>query len=129
MDPHAVVARVLDRAQLQDPRAAGGHLEHLLEGDHRQLARVGDDARVGAEDARDVGVDLAHVGADGGGERDSGGVRAAAAERGDVAGGAHALEAGDQHDAIVLERLADAVGAHVKDAGLGVRGVGHNPRL
>ena len=33
----------------------------------------------------DVGVDLAHVGADGGGERDRGRVRAAAAERRDVA--------------------------------------------
>ena len=58
-----MVARVLDRAQLQHLRARGRHLQHLLEGDDRQLARVGDDARVGAVDARDVGVDLADVGA------------------------------------------------------------------
>ena len=64
MDADAMVARVLDRAQLQHARARGGHLEHLLEGDDSQLARVGDDARVGAEHARDIGVDLAHLRAD-----------------------------------------------------------------
>src|SRR3954453_6015610 len=74
VDAHAVVARVLDAAQLQHAGARGGHLEHLVERDDRQLARVGDDARVGAEDARHVGVDLAHLGTDGGSERDRGGV-------------------------------------------------------
>ena len=54
----------------------------------RELAGVGDDPRVGAEHAGDVGVDLAHLGVHGGGERDGGGVGAAAAERGDVLGGA-----------------------------------------
>jgi hypothetical protein len=116
VDRHAVVAGVLDRAQLQDARARGGHLEHLLEGDDRQLARVGDDPRVGGEHAVDVGVDLADLGADGGGEGDRGRVRAAAAERRDVARGRHALEAGDQHDRALAERLADAIGADVEDA-------------
>ena len=129
MDADAVVARVLDRAQLQHPGAGGGHLEHLLEGDHRQLARVGHDARVGGEDAVDVRVDLAHLGAHGGGERDGGGVRAAAAERRDVLRGRHALEAGDEHDRVLVERGADAIGPHVEDPGLGVRGVCHNARL
>ena len=63
MDRDAVVARVLDAAQLQHLGAGGRHLEHLLEGDDRQLAGVGDDPRVGAEDAGDVGVDLADLGA------------------------------------------------------------------
>ena len=92
------VAGVLDRAQLQHARAGGRHLEHLLERDDRQLAGVGDDPRVGAEHAGDVGVDLAHLGVHGGGERDRGGVRAAAPERGHVLGGGDALEARDQHD-------------------------------
>ena len=99
VDAHAVVAGVLDAAQLQDARARGGHLEHLLERDDGQLARVGHDPRVGAEDAGDVGVDLADVGADGGGQRDRGRVRAAAPERRDVLGGRDALEAGHEHDA------------------------------
>ena len=92
------------RAQLQHARARRRHLEHLLERDDRQLARVGHDARVGAEDARHVGVDLAHLGADRGGERDRGRVRAAAAERRHVAVRRDALEAGDEHDRVLLER-------------------------
>ena len=47
---------------------------------------VGDDPRVGGEDAVDVGVDLADVGVERRGQRDRGGVGAAAAERGDVLG-------------------------------------------
>ena len=130
MDAHAVVARVLDRAQLQDARARGGHLEHLLEGDHVELARVRHDARIGAEDARNVGVDFAHLRADGRRERDGGRVRAAAPERGDVAGvGRDALKAGDEHDPILVERGEDAIGAHVNDARAGVRRVGDDPRL
>ena len=38
VDADAVVARVLDRAQLQHPGARGGHLEHLLERDLGELA-------------------------------------------------------------------------------------------
>ena len=129
MDAHVVVACVLDRAQLQHAGARGGHLEHLLERENGQLARLGNDARVGAEDARHVGVDLADVGADRRGERDRGGVRAPAAERRDVARGADALESGHEHDAVLVERVADAIGAHVEDAGLRMRRVGHNARL
>ena len=73
-----------------------------------QLARVGDDARVGRVHALDVGVDLAHVGAERGRERDRGRVGAAAAERRDVVVGGDALEAGDDHDLAGLERLAHA---------------------
>ena len=70
-----------------------------------QLARVGDDARVGGVDARHVRVDLAHLGVHRGGERDGRGVRAAAAERRDVLRGRDALEAGDEHDLVLVERL------------------------
>ena len=61
----------------------------------RDLPRVGHDARIGGEHAGDVGVDLAHLGAERGGERDRGGVRAAPPEGGDVLRGADALEPGD----------------------------------
>ena len=99
MDRHAVAAAVLDAAQVQDLGAAGRQLEHLLVGDRVEAAGVGHDARVGGEDAVDIGVDLADVGIHRGGERDGGRVGAAAAERGDVLGvRADALEAGDDRD-------------------------------
>ena len=103
VDADAVVARVLDRAQLQHLGPGGRHLEHLLVGGDRQLARVGDDPRVGAEDAGDVGVDLADACVERGGEGDRGRVGAAAAERGDVAAvGRDALEAGDEDDPVLV---------------------------
>ena len=139
VDPHAVVARVLDRAQLQHAGAGGGHLEHLLERELRDLAGVRHDPRVGGEDAGDVGEDLADIGAQRGRDRHRGRVRSAAAERRHVAVDlvvallaherAGALEAGDQHDLAGVERLLDALGAHVDDLGLGVRGVGDDARL
>ena len=95
----------------------------------RELARVRDDPRVGGEDARHVRVDLAGA-AERGGERDGGGVGAAAAERRDLHRVAReALEAGDEHDLPLLERGADAVAADLADLRLRVRGVGEDPRL
>ena len=124
-----MVARVLDRAQLQHAGAGRGHLEHLLEGDDGQLARVGHDARVGGEHAGDVGVDLADLGADRGGQRDRGGVRAAAAERGDVARGARRPGSRRRARSRPPRAPADAVGAHVEDPRLRVRGVGDDAGL
>jgi hypothetical protein len=43
--------------------------------------------------------------------------------------GGHALEARDEHDQVLVERLADAVGADVEDAGLGVARVRDDPGL
>ena len=112
------------------PGAARRHLEHLLEGEHRQLARLGHDARVGAEHAGHVRVDLADVGAERGGERDGGRVRAAAAERGHVERLLRdALEAGHQHDLAVVEPAPDAVRLHLDDARLRVAAVGDDARL
>jgi hypothetical protein len=54
VDADTVVARVLDGAHLQHLRAGGRHLEHLLEGHDGQLARLGDDARIGGEHAGHV---------------------------------------------------------------------------
>ena len=44
-------------------------------------------------------------------------------------GRAHALKAGHEDDRVVVEGGEDAIGAHVEDARLGVRGVGHDARL
>ena len=124
VDAHAVRARVLDGAQLQHAGAGGGHLEHLLEGDDR--AACAHSRRCADRPSSTPGhvrVDLAHVRLHGGGEGDRRGVRPAAAQRRDVARGGDALEAGHEHDQVLLERLADAVGAHVEDARLRVRRV------
>jgi hypothetical protein len=71
----------------------------------------GHDARVGGEDAVDVGVDLAHVGLERGGERHRGRVGAAPAQGGDLLGVlADALEAGDDDDVTLGQRLGDPPG-------------------
>ena len=104
-------ARELDRAQHQHLGARRRHLEHLLVRHLLELSRLGDDARVGGEDARDVGVDLAGR-AERGGERDRGRIGAASAERRHVHRVAReALEAGDEHDPAPVERLDDATPA------------------
>ena len=88
------------------------------------LAGLRHDARVGGEDAVDVGVDLADVGAEGSGEGDGRGVGSAAAERGDVARLAvEALEAGDDGDGALVERLAEPAGGDVDDARGAVLGI------
>ena len=130
VDADAVVAGVLDRAQLQHAGAGGGHLEHLLEGDDGELAGVGDDPRVGGEDAGDVGVDLAHLGVQRGGEGDGGGVGAAAAERRDVLARCETpWKPATSTICSSVERLADAVGADVEDPRLGVGRVGDDAGL
>ena len=69
-------------------------------------------ARVGGVDAVDVGVDVAAVGLDRGGDRHRRGVGAAAAERGDAAGVlVDALEAGDHRDLLALLEALDQLGA------------------
>ena len=108
VDGDVVLARVLDGAHGEDLRAGGGHLEHLVVGDVVDLARLGDQARVGGVDAVDVRVDLADVGVQGVGQGHGGGVGAAAAERRDVLLGGDALEAGDEHDLALVHGLLHA---------------------
>ena len=107
VDLDAVVTSVLDRAQREHARPARRQLEHLLVGDLRELARVGDDARVGAVDAVDVGVDLARR------RRSSAAASATAVvsepPRPSVVmsrRGRDALEARDDRDLPLVERLA-----------------------
>ena len=78
-----VLHRQLDRAGLQHLGAERGHLQHLLVGDLLELARLGNDARIGGVDAVDIGEDVAAIGLQRRRQRHRRGVRAAAAERGD----------------------------------------------
>ena len=63
LDDDVVDPAQLDRPDLHDLGALVGELEHLLVADDRELARLGDESRVGRVDALDVGEDLAAVGA------------------------------------------------------------------
>src|SRR5438093_7104592 len=98
-------------------RADRRQLEHLVVLDVRQLAGGLHHSGVRGEDPVDVGVDLARVCAQRGGERDRGRVGATAPEcryrelLGD------ALEAGDHRHLLSLQSLEDAVGLDVADAG------------
>ena len=129
MDADSVVAGELDRAQHQHLGAGRGQLEHLLVRDGVELARLGNEARVGREDALDVGVDLARVGLERGGERDRGRVRAAPAERRHLVRGRDALEAGDEHDRALRERVVDPPRADLEHLRARVLGVGDDARL
>ena len=105
------------------------HLEHLLVRDAVELARVGDDPRVGGEDAGDVGVDLAG-GAEGSGQRDRGRIGAAASERRHVHRVAReALIAGDEDD-LALRRARSTTRRRrdLADLRLRVDGVGDDAR-
>ena len=127
---HVLAARVLDGAQVQHLGPARGHLEHLLVGDGLEQSRVADDARVGRVDAVDVGVDLADVGLHGGGHRHGRGVRATAAEGGDLLGvHADALEPRDEGDMVLGEGGVDAPGRDVDDPRVAVLARGHHPGL
>ncbi len=63
------------------------------------------------------------------GQGDGGGVRAAAAERGDVVVLVDALEAGDDDDLAVSKGLVQPLRGDVLDAGLGVKAVGDDADL
>ena len=92
-------------------------------------AGFGHDARVGGVDAIDVGVNLAGIGPQHGGQGDGRRIAAAAAERGDVEIVVDALEAGGDDDVAVVEQLLHPLGGNRLDAGLGMRAVGLNADL
>ncbi len=87
------------------------------------------DVGVGGVDAVDVGVDLAGLGLERRRDRDRRGVRAAAAQRGDVAVLVDALEAGDDRDLARLERVVDRGRVDVLDARARERAVGQDAHL
>ena len=84
MEGDPVAAGEFDGPQVEDLGTVSGHFQGFFLGKGAQAVGLGDDARVGGEEAVDVRVDFAHVGVEGGGEGDGGRVGAAAAEGGHV---------------------------------------------
>ena len=116
LDRHVVQLAQLDRPRMHDPGAKLGQLEHLFVANFGELARVRHHPRIGRVDAFDVGVDVAALGAERAGQRDRGGIRAAATKRGDVLFVGHALKSGDDDDFALLELGRDALGVNIGDA-------------
>ena len=110
-----VAAREFDGAQVEDLGAVRGHFQGFFLGEGAQAVGLGDDARVGGEEAVDVRVDFAHVGVEGRGEGDGGRVGTSAAQRRHVVVLGDALEAGDNGDLAVLDGAGDALGDHADD--------------
>src|SRR5579871_1269970 len=128
---YLLLHRKLDRADLQHLGAERGHLQHLLEGDLVEALRLLRDVGIGRIDAVDVGVDVAAVGVDRGGDRHRARVGTAAAEGGDAAGLLmNALEAGNhRHLVPLLEALDQLVAIDPDDVRGRVRAVGINRNL
>ena len=129
MQGHPVAAREFNGAQVEDFGAVRSHFQGFFLGEGAQAVGLGDDARVGGEEAVDVRVDFAHVGVEGGGEGDGGRVGAAAAEGGHVVVFGDALEAGDDGDLSVPDGAGDALGDHADDLGGAEVAVGLDARL
>ena len=104
-----VLADEFQRARMQYFGAQAGEFHHFFKSDGIEQASVFDDARVGGIDAGDIGVDLAFIGIERGGDRNGGGIGAATAEGGDSATGGDALEAGDHRRSAGVEIGAQAV--------------------
>ena len=127
---NVVTAGVFHATQHEHLGAARRHLEHFLEADGVQMPRVGHDARIGCKDAVDVRIDLANVGVQRRGERHGGGVRPAAAKRGDVLTVlADALKSGDEHDQTLREGVLQPSGRDVDDLRVAVRAGGDHAGL
>ena len=124
MDDHFPLAGELHRAALQHARAGAGQLQHIVVANGVQLARPRSDARVGGVDAVHVRIDLAHVGVNAPGDGHGRGIRAAAAERGDVVVGVDALESGHDRDDPGGQGVQDALVVHLHDFRLVVGAVG-----
>ena len=119
----------LDRSQREHASPRRRHVEHLLVGDALEAAGSGHDARVGGEHPGDVGVDLADLRVERGRERHRRRVGAAASEGRDVGCGRDPLEAGDDRDRALGERIAEPVGPYVEDLRPAVRRVGEDAGL
>ena len=129
MQGHPEAPGVLDRAKVEDLGAVGGQLQGLLAGEGLDALGGGDDAGIGGEQAVDVGVDLADVGVEGGGQGDRRGVGAASPQGGGVLDLVDSLEAGDDGDRAGLDGAGHPLGQHPDDGGLAVLGVGEDAGL
>src|ERR1035437_9474631 len=120
---------VVDPAKLYAPDlhtwgALVSQLHHLLVGDDRQLAGVGDEPRIGCVDAPNVGEDLAADGVESGSQGDAAGVRTASTESRDLRKSrvvlALTLEAGHDNDAAGAHLGFDPTRVYARDARLAV---------
>jgi len=103
--------------------------EHFVIGNLGKLLRGRHDPGIGGVDTIDVGVDLAEIGLEGGGEGDGGEVGSATAEGGDLAIVGLALKTGDDHNIAGIEELMDLGGGNVADLGLGMDAIGDDAGL
>ena len=90
----------------------------------RHRAGFGNDARVGGEDAVNIGVDLAFIRVQGGGEGGRGRVAPTSAERGDVSLFIDTLEPAGDDDRPFVEVSLETIGRDLANAGLGVGRIG-----
>ena len=127
--PHAVVHGHDDGAGLQDLGALRGHFEHFLVGDLVQLAGLGDDARVGREDAVHVGIDVAAIGPQRRRQGHRGGVGAAPADGGQAVVRCQALIAGHHRHLALGHAGADLGRLDIEYAGAAVHVVGAHRQL
>ena len=109
----------LDGVRHQYPGTRGGKLQHLVIPDLGEFDRVGHDPRIRGEHTLHIGVYLTEVGIEGNGKGYCGGIRAAAAEGGDLpALRIDPLEAGDDHDPPLLQRCLHPLTRDPSDARL-----------
>src|SRR6266496_4033801 len=89
---------------MQDLGAEAGQLGGLMKADLRDALGLGTEARIGGEDAADVGPDLYALGVERGADDGGGVVRAAASQRGDFAAFAGGDEAAEHGHQVLLEQ-------------------------
>ena len=113
-----------DRAGLEDLGAQRSHFEHFLERDFFDPPRFRHDARVGRVDAVDIGIDVADLGIQRGGNRHGARIGPAPAERGHTLIFRDALETGDHGDLAGIDGIRQAGIVKAHDAGLAMALVG-----
>ena len=106
-----------------------GQLQHFIIGDLLQLHRAGGHPRVRGIHAVHIGVDLAQVRAEGGGQSHGAGVGPAPAQGGHVAEAVDSLEASHQDDLVLVQLPLDALGIDLLDAGVGIGAGGLDAHL
>ena len=126
---HVVLAGELHGADLQDPSAEAGKLQHLFEGDRVQAARLRHDPWIGSVDAVHIRIDLAFPSLQGRRQRDRRGVRSSASQSRDIASLVDPLKSGHHRHMGPRQRLPQSIDVDTLDACLGVACVGADARL
>ena len=129
LDADPLLHRQPDRAGLEDLGPDARQFEHFLIGHRAQLARLGDDPRIGGVDPVDIGVDVAAIGLDRRRHRHRRSVRAAAPQRGDAVVVGYPLEARDDRDLAALHRRDQPLAVDALDPRAGVALAGAQRQL